>query len=256
MCVAMRLRSAGRTDVGRRRPHNEDAYLTDDELGLFVVCDGVGGNAKGEVASAESVDLVHSWVKRWRKTQEAFMGDPSKENENLVRRLLESAVQSACYMVFGMGEQDPMHKGMSSTLSSLLCVGPMGFIAQVGDSRVYLLRGRQCVQLTEDHTLVNFKLKLGLITPEEAANAPGKNVITRAVGHQDYVEVDTTTIALQVGDRFLLCSDGLHGYMEDPREMGERLTGERTQVADRLIALANQRGGKDNITAVVIEVQE
>jgi protein phosphatase len=158
-------------------------------------------------------------------------------------------------MVFGMGEQDPMHKGMSSTLSSLLCVGPMGFIAQVGDSRVYLLRGRQCVQLTEDHTLVNFKLKLGLITPEEAANAPGKNVITRAVGHQDYVEVDTTTIPLQVGDRFLLCSDGLHGYLEDPREMGERLSGERTEVADRLIAVANQRGGKDNITVVVADVE-
>jgi serine/threonine protein phosphatase PrpC len=229
--MQMKLVSSGRTDVGRRRPHNEDAYLTDDELGLFVVCDGVGGNAKGEVASAESVELVHSWVKRWRKTLHAFESDPTAENENLVRRLLESAVQSACYMVFGMGELDPQHKGMSSTLSSLLCVGPVGFIAQVGDSRVYLLRGRQCVQLTEDHTLVNFRLKLGLITPEEAANAPGKNVITRAVGHQDYVEVDTTTVPIQAGDRFLLCSDGLHGYLEDINEMVERLRGEREEVA-------------------------
>jgi serine/threonine protein phosphatase PrpC len=252
--MQMKLVSSGRTDVGRRRPHNEDAYLTDDELGLFVVCDGVGGNAKGEVASAESVELVHSWVKRWRKTLQAFESDPTSENENLVRRLLESAVQSACYMVFGMGELDPLHKGMSSTLSSLLCVGPMGFIAQVGDSRVYLLRGRQCVQLTEDHTLVNFRLKLGLITPEEAANAPGKNVITRAVGHQDYVEVDTTTVPLMPGDRFLLCSDGLHGYLEDINEMVERLRGERDEVANRLIEIANQRGGRDNITVVVCDV--
>jgi serine/threonine protein phosphatase PrpC len=252
--MQMKLVSSGRTDVGRRRPHNEDAYLTDDELGLFVVCDGVGGNAKGEVASAESVELVHSWVKRWRKTLHAFESDPTAENENLVRRLLESAVQSACYMVFGMGELDPQHKGMSSTLSALLCVGPVGFIAQVGDSRVYLLRGRQCVQLTEDHTLVNFRLKLGLITPEEAANAPGKNVITRAVGHQDYVEVDTTTVPIQAGDRFLLCSDGLHGYLEDINEMVERLRGEREEVANRLVDIANQRGGRDNITVVVCDV--
>jgi serine/threonine protein phosphatase PrpC len=252
--MSMKLVSSGRTDVGRRRPHNEDAYLTDDELGLFVVCDGVGGNAKGEVASAESVDLVHSWVKRWKKTLDSFEIHPSSENENVVRRLLESAVQSACYMVFGMGELDPQHRGMSSTLSSLLCVGPMGFIAQVGDSRVYLLRGRQCVQLTEDHTLVNFRLKLGLITPEEAANAPGKNVITRAVGHQDYVEVDTTTVPLIPGDRFLLCSDGLHGYLEDLNEMVEQLRGEREEVANRLVDVANYRGGRDNITVVVCDV--
>jgi serine/threonine protein phosphatase PrpC len=252
--MQMKVVSSGLTDVGRRRPHNEDAFLTDDELGLFVVCDGVGGNAKGEVASAESVELVHSWVKRWRKTLQAFEGDPTAENENLVRRLLESAVQSACYMVFGMGELDPLHKGMSSTLSTLLCVGPMGFIAQVGDSRVYLLRGRHCVQLTEDHTLVNFRLKLGLITAEEAANAPGKNVITRAVGHQDYVEVDTTTVPLMPGDRFLLCSDGLHGYLEDINEMVERLRGERQEVANRLVQIANQRGGRDNITVVVCDI--
>jgi serine/threonine protein phosphatase PrpC len=151
----------------------------------------VGGNAKGEVASAESVELVHSWVKRWRKTLNVHAGDPTPENSGLVRRLLESAVQSACYMVFGMGQLDPRQKGMSSTLSSLLISANTAFIAQVGDSRVYLSRDGKAAQLTEDHTLVNFRLKLGLITAEEAANSPGKNVITRAVGHQDYVEVDT-----------------------------------------------------------------
>src|SRR5687767_394354 len=103
----MIFRSAGSTDVGRRRPHNEDSFLCDDELGLYIVCDGVGGNAKGEVASAESVDLVHSWVRRWRATLDAHIATPSEENANVVRRLLESAVQSACYMVFGMGQIDP-----------------------------------------------------------------------------------------------------------------------------------------------------
>ncbi len=249
----MPTRAVGRTDVGRRRPHNEDSFLLDDELGLYVVADGVGGNAKGEVASAESVELVHSWVKRWRKTLDANVASPSEENTLVVRRLLESAVQSACYMVFGMGQLDPRQKGMSSTLSSLLVSGGTGFIAQVGDSRVYLARGGRVVQLTEDHTLVNFRLKLGLITPEEAANAPGKNVITRAVGHQDYVEVDTLDLAVQKGDRFMLCSDGLHGYLQDG-ELERLLLGPAEEVATRLVDLANGRGGRDNVTVIVSDV--
>jgi len=249
----MRTLSSGKSDVGRRRPHNEDSMLFDDELGLYIVCDGVGGNAKGEVASAESVDLVHSWVKRWRKSLAVHVADPSPENSGMVRRLLESAVQSACYMVFGMGMLDPRQKGMSSTLSSLLISANTAYIAQVGDSRVYLTRDGKTAQLTEDHTLVNFRLKLGLITAEEAANSPGKNVITRAVGHQDYVEVDTLDLEIQKGDRFMLCSDGLHGYLLD-NEVDGLMRGDREAVANRLIELANERGGRDNITVVVVDV--
>jgi len=251
----MRTLSYGKSDVGRRRPHNEDSMLFDDELGLYIVCDGVGGNAKGEVASAESVELVHSWVRRWRKSLNAYVAEPSAENEGMVRRLLESAVQSACYMVFGMGQQDPRSKGMSSTLSALLISASTAFIAQVGDSRVYLSRAGKTAQLTEDHTLVNFRLKLGLITAEEAANSPGKNVITRAVGHQDYVEVDTIDIATEPGDRFVLCSDGLHGYLMDG-EIDGLVNGPRDSVTNRLIELANERGGRDNITVVVCDVED
>jgi serine/threonine protein phosphatase PrpC len=229
--------------------------LFDDELGLYIVCDGVGGNAKGEVASAESVELVHSWVKRWRKTLNAHVAEPTPENAGLVRRLLESAVQSACYMVFGMGLQDPRSKGMSSTLSALLISADTAFIAQVGDSRVYLSRDGKTAQLTEDHTLVNFRLKLGLITAEEAANSPGKNVITRAVGHQDYVEVDTIDLETVPGDRFVLCSDGLHGYLMDG-EIDGLLDGPRDGVTNRLIEMANERGGRDNITVVTCDVEE
>jgi serine/threonine protein phosphatase PrpC len=228
--------------------------LYDDDLGLYIVCDGVGGNAKGEVASAESVELVQSWVRRWRKTLNMHAADPSPENAALVRRLLESAVQSACYMVFGMGLQDPRQKGMSSTLSSLLISANTAFIAQVGDSRVYLSREGKTAQLTEDHTLVNFRLKLGLITAEEAANSPGKNVITRAVGHQDYVEVDTIDLETMPGDRFVLCSDGLHGYLMDG-EIDGLLNGDRDAVTNRLIEMANERGGRDNITVVVCDVE-
>lgn len=245
--------STGLSDVGRRRKNNEDSFLCDDALQLFVVADGVGGNAKGEVASAESVELVHSWVRRWRGTIAEFNANPTEDAALTVRRLLENAVQSACYMVFGMGQLDPRQRGMSTTLSSLLVTKKMAYIAQVGDSRVYLFRGGRSAQLTEDHTLINFRLKLGLITPEEAVNAPGKNVITRAVGHQDYVEVDCIDIEIEPGDRFMLCSDGLHGYLDDG-ELDSLLSGDRNDVAKRLVDLANERGGKDNTTVVVVDV--
>jgi serine/threonine protein phosphatase PrpC len=250
----MAVQSLGISDVGRFRPHNEDSFLADDDLGLYIVADGVGGNAKGEVASAESVDLVHSWVRRWRSTVDACRSSPTEDNRALTRRLLESAVQSACYMVFGMGELDPEQRGMSTTLSSLLVIEPIAYIAQVGDSRVYRMRESQAVQLTEDHTLINYKLKHGLITAEEAARAPGKNVITRAVGHRDYVEVDTLEVEALAGDRFMLCSDGLHGYLLDG-ELDTLLRGDRPAACQRLVALANARGGRDNITVVTVDIE-
>ena len=253
---SMRILSHGMSDIGRKRPHNEDAYLCDDKLGLYVVADGVGGHAKGEVASQESVEQVQSWVRAERVQIEGFVKEPTPDRLYRVRRLLESAVQQACYMVFGMAELDPEHKGMSTTISALLVAGSTGFIAQVGDSRVYLMRQDEVMQLTEDHTLINYKLKHGLITEEEARKAPGKNVITRAVGHRDYVEVDTTHCQVVAGDRFLLCSDGLHGYLQD-KEIPPLLgLDPLADAARQFIGLANARGGRDNITAVIVAATE
>ncbi|HEY3358750.1 MAG TPA: protein phosphatase 2C domain-containing protein [Polyangia bacterium] len=244
--------STAKTDIGRKRPHNEDSYLADDRLGLYVVADGVGGHAKGEVASAESVEQIHGWVKAEYQAITAFALAPTDEGLDGTRRLLESAVQQACYMVFSMAELDPTRRGMSTTISALLLVGEIGIIAQVGDSRVYRLReGEEVAQLTEDHTLVNYKLKHGLLTPEEAARAPGKNVITRAVGHRDYVEVDTIHVDALPGDRFLLCSDGLHGYLND-KEIGAFMSKEPKTAVTELVDLANHRGGRDNITVVLV----
>ena len=252
MCGAMRLRSAGRTDVGRRRPHNEDAFLVDDELGLYVVCDGVGGNAKGEVASAESVELVHSWVKRWRKTLEAFVADPTKENENLVRRLLESAVQSACYMVFGMGEQDPRTRGMSSTLSLAAVCGPDG-VHRPGGRQPGLPAARAAVRAADRRPHAGelpaeagpHHRRRRRPTPRARTSSPGRWA-TRTTSRST-----PPPSPLEPGDRFLLCSDGLHGYLEERRAgrapRGRPPRGGRPQ----LIAVANQRGGRDNITVVV-----
>lgn len=251
----MWLESFGVTDVGRRRENNEDAFLRDDDLGFYLVADGVGGNARGEIASSEGVEEAAGFVRSGRLTIESFIRTPSDDARFALKRLVESALQHACYMVFGMGQLDPARRGMSTTMSSLLVVGrdppALGLVGQVGDSRVYLIRERQIVQITEDHTLLNFKLKHGLITPEEAMFAPGKNVITRAVGHRDYVQVDTCEIDVRPKDVFLLCSDGLHGHLQDPEIVMVLQDGPIEEGPQRLIDAANDRGGRDNITAVV-----
>lgn len=254
---AVKLHSVARTDIGRKRQHNEDAFFRDDARGFYVVADGVGGHNKGEIASREAVDHLKSWV--YGAAQEVDhlverMTFGEQECVWEIRRLLESGVKNACYMVYGMAELDPEKKGMSTTLSALLVRAGMAFAVHVGDSRVYRVRQNQVLQLTEDHTLINYKVKHGMMTKAEAEKASGKNVITRAVGHKDYVQVDTADIDVAPGDRFLLCSDGLHGYFATDKDVSD-LCGEGPleECAEAAIGMANQRGGKDNITAVVIE---
>jgi protein phosphatase len=255
---SVKLTSVARTDVGRKRQINEDAFFRDDARGFYVVADGVGGHNKGEIASREAVEQLRSWVYGAsrdldRLVERVTFGDSECVWE--IRRLLESGVKSACYMVFGMAELDPEKKGMSTTLSALLIRAGLAFAVHVGDSRVYRVRKDSVLQLTEDHTLINYKVKHGMMTKQEAEKAAGKNVITRAVGHKDYVQVDTADIDTAVGDRFCLCSDGLHGYFEDDKEVVDLCgDGELDECAEASIAFALQRGGKDNITTIVIEV--
>ncbi len=251
----MQVRSYGLSDIGRHRQVNEDSLLIDDESRFYVVADGVGGRAKGEIASSMAVEEAQGFIKRGEPIIKKFIADPNEENLFAARRLLESAVQSACYMVFGLAEQDPERHGMSTTLSALLILEDLvALTAQVGDSRVYRLRDEQCKQITEDHTLINYRLKRGLITPEEAEKAPGKNIITRAVGHKDYVQVDTMDCDLLAGDRFMLCSDGLHGYLKDG-EVDTILNGDSQETAAQgFVDLANNRGGKDNITVLIVDL--
>lgn len=256
----MKLSSVARTDVGRKRQINEDAFFRDDDQAFYVVADGVGGHNKGEIASREAVEQLRMWVYGAtrdldRLTERVKGGDTECVWE--IRRLLESGVKSACYMVFGMAELDPEKKGMSTTLSALLIRGNLAFAVHVGDSRVYRVRKTSVLQLTEDHTLINYKVKHGMMTKAEAEKAAGKNVITRAVGHKDYVQVDTADVDIAPGDRFLLCSDGLHGYFSGDEEIVQLCgDGDLEECAEAAVALANARGGKDNITAVVIEAKE
>lgn len=251
----MRTRVAAATDVGRRRAHNEDAYLTDDAIGLYVVADGMGGHAAGDVASQEAVDAVFNMVCRDRaKLMRVASGDVSTESIRQAKRLLESAIQSATYMVFALAQHTPDQRGMGTTVSALAIAGQHAITAQVGDSRVYLVRDGRASQVTEDHTLVAWQIKHGILTEEEAESSPHRNVITRAVGSKDYVQVDVTVFEIRPGDSFLVCTDGLHGYLRDEEIPPVVALGPET-ASKRFIALANERGGKDNITAVVVRIE-
>jgi protein phosphatase len=152
-----------------------------------------------------------------------------------------------------MGEVDVGKSGMGTTISAAYIYKNVLVTGQVGDSRIYRIRGNDVLQLTEDHTLVGWQIKQGLITEEEAKISPHRNVITRSVGGRDYVEVDTGVVEIRRGDRFVLCSDGLHGYLEDV-EIPEIVGLGGTKAAEAFIALANDRGGSDNITVILVEV--
>lgn len=243
------LHSYGVTHLGRRRKSNEDAYLQDDGLGLWVVADGMGGHAAGEVASQEACDAIWGMVKRGKPSVDQVSAENRSER---AARLLEGAVQSATYMVFAMAELDLGKAGMGTTISAMMQVGNNVLIAQVGDSRIYRVRAGKAEQLTEDHTLVAWQMKHGLITEDEARRSKQRNVITRAVGNRDYVQVDLAWVELTLGDVFLLCSDGLHGYLA-LEEVGEVTALGGQLSVQRFIDLANARGGRDNITAVIVE---
>ena len=213
------------------------------------------------MASGEAVDTLHGMVKREEEALRAVdrLSGANAQTDELVaamrraQRLVESAVQAATYMVFGLGEANPERKGMGTTLSVLLLRGEWAVTAQVGDSRIYMTREGKAEQVTEDHTHVAWQLKRGLITAEEARHSRQKNVITRAVGSREYVQVDTRSFPVRSGDRFLLCSDGLHGYLDEP-EIAPLLKGTLKEAATRAVDLANQRGGRDNITGIAIKL--
>lgn len=245
------------TDVGRVRDHNEDNFLVDKRLALSIVADGMGGHAAGEVASALAVRIIHEEVKKHREVIEKYSdeGVSARMGSKEILGLLEMAVQRACARINDEARVDTAKRGMGTTLSSLLIVGSYGFIAHVGDSRIYLLRDGNVQQVTEDHTVYNELIKRGKLTKEQIDKVAQKNAITRAVGVYERVEVDTLTIEVLPGDQFLLASDGLHGYIAHTAELEPYFEEENGDVAARdLIDLANRKGGKDNITAIIVRL--
>ena len=253
---AENVRFFAATDVGKVRDHNEDNFLVDKKLALFVVADGMGGHAAGEVASAIAVRAIHEELKRERDLLAEYVEHSGKIPKRDIAALMEHSVQRACAKVHEEATGDPSKRGMGTTMSALLVLGTQAFIAHVGDSRIYLLRNDAVQQITEDHTVYNELIKRGKLTRDQIEKVAQKNAITRAVGVYERVEVDTLVIELLPGDTFLLCSDGLHGYLQAPEELRAPMAVDSMEGAKALITLANERGGKDNITSVIVKLGE
>ena len=247
----MQFLSAGHSDVGQVREHNEDFWFQDPELGLYIVCDGMGGHASGDVASQMTAETIAQIMTVQKRLLHA-PGDPAERAMMLVQ-ILAHAVEDANRIVNDASIEDRTKRGMGTTCTVLLINDGQGIMAHVGDSRLYLGRRGRLFQLSEDHTFLAEAVRRGVLTPQQAAESEHTNVITRAVGPQPQVEVDTLVFDVLPEDTLMLCSDGLHQYYEDEAELSALLGSEDVQsVPKALVDTANQRGGDDNITSLVV----
>ena len=246
----------GITDVGRRRDHNEDAYLVDEALGLYVVADGMGGHAGGGTASRLAVETIHAAVRTGRERDPGLFGAARSVDESAIPELLRAAVEEACAVIFRTAQADPELSGMGTTVTAVAVDGRAAFVAHVGDSRCYLLRDGRIYQVSEDHSLVNEQLKAGAISADEAKRSRFKNIITRSVGFEESVVVDLIGLELQPQDALVVCCDGLSNLVDDAEILDVVTTSPIDDAPVRLVALANDRGGDDNITVIVIRAAE
>lgn len=243
------------SDIGHVKDCNEDRYLIDQALQLYIVADGMGGHAAGEVASAMAVEEVQRHVAENAVLVEHYVA--TGEGRERISQVLETAVRGAGRAIFEAALADPAKRGMGTTVSLLLLTPTRGFIAHVGDSRVYLMRQKEVFQLTEDHSLINELIKRGRLKPEDAKNAPYRNAVTRAVGVHADVQVDVLDFELAAGDHFLLCSDGLTEHLRDDDEILEVMAANSFDTLPQVfVQIANDRGGKDNITTLIVSIAE
>jgi protein phosphatase len=248
----MRIEVAGHTHVGMKRNHNEDNYLILPDENLCCVADGMGGHSSGEIASKIAVDELAEFFRMTSRDQDATWPFKMDKARNYDENRLATGIKLANKSIFEKASSDMKYKGMGTTIVSLHFTQDVAYVGHVGDSRVYVLRQGVLRQLTEDHSLLNDYLKAKKLTPEEIENFPHKNVIVRALGMKETVQVDVARVEPQEGDVFLLCSDGLSGMVADP-QMQEILahTTELEKACSQLIDMANAAGGNDNVTCVL-----
>jgi serine/threonine protein phosphatase PrpC len=233
-----------RTDKGRKRESNQDSYLINQSLGLYIVADGMGGHSGGEVASAMAVKAVEEFVAK-------------NQNQGLEPRdLISKAYREASNSIYDRAARDSKLMGMGTTMVLVYFKNNSAYVANVGDSRVYLFRKPDLWQITEDHSLMNEQLRAGIINEDQIKTFANKNVITRSVGYERDVHVDVLERQAQPGDEFLLCSDGLTGMVPDALigELFTRNTPEK--VTNACIEKALQNGGEDNVTVMHLQVIE
>jgi serine/threonine protein phosphatase PrpC len=253
---SMRVRAFSKSHVGVRRSNNEDSCLVDEDLHMYVVADGMGGHESGEVASALAVQTVQSELSKHRKDLEARAADGTLEGRRLVLERLNQSVHTAHRTIFETSKREQQKRGMGTTLDMLYLCGGNAYLAHVGDSRVYLARGGTIYQLTEDHTLAAQQLRNGQITEADFAKSPVRNIIYQALGVVPNLEVDTLHLDVYPGDLFLLCSDGLYESL-GPSDMAQILQDAKGEAAvDLLIDLGCVKGGHDNLTVVLVYVED
>lgn len=250
--MPLRIEVAGETNVGMKRNHNEDNFSIIEESGLYIVADGMGGHASGEVASRMAVDALREFFEVTADDPERTWPYKMDRAKGYEENRLITGIKLANLRIYESAQRDAKQRGMGTTLVALFAVEDGVYVGHVGDSRVYRIRAGQIEQVTEDHSLLNDYIKMKRLTAEEIANFPHKNVIVRALGMKDTVKVDTRFETPREGDVFLMCSDGLSGPVPD-EEILRICDGnvDLKTAAASLIAKANENGGPDNITVVL-----
>ena len=254
MANQFRIEVAGETNVGRKRNHNEDNFAIMPDFGLFLVADGMGGHASGEVASKMAMDSMQEFFSQTQDDPERTWPYKMDRSKGYEENRLITGIKLANLRIYETAQRESKKRGMGTTFVGIFAANDGVYVAHVGDSRVYRFRDGKLEPLTEDHSLLNDYIKMKRLTPEEIANFPHKNVIVRALGMKDTVKVDTRFEVPQLNDIYLLCSDGLCGPVKD-----EQMTTVLQQhhpdlkvAASKLIEAANENGGPDNVTAVLV----
>lgn len=248
----MKLLACGNTDKGLVRPQNEDRYSVDGKLSFFAVADGMGGHAAGEVASEMALDVIVNHLKHSGREKDDFVGEYDKKLSIYSNRLV-SAIRLANEVILKAARENPKWSGMGTTVAAVWKPKTKMSVAHVGDSRVYLYRGNNLRRMTDDHSVVGEQVRRGIITDEEAERSGMRNIITRAIGHEEQVQVDISEFTVQDNDRILICTDGLTSMVPDGIIKSVlNSSAEPTVACDTLIDVANKSGGRDNIAVVLI----
>jgi serine/threonine protein phosphatase PrpC len=255
--ASLTIDAFGLTDVGRKRKHNEDAYALDVNEGLFIVADGMGGHAAGEVAAKITVETIGEFIAATRQKEEATWPFRYDHKLQFNSNRLAIAIEKANERVMAAVAAQPWLKGMGTTVVAGLLNEKTLSLAHVGDSRAYLYRDGKLTRLTDDHSWVHEQVTAGILTEEEAKSHPLKNVVTRALGGGPSVSPDLQELTFQAGDEFIFCSDGLTTMLSD-EDIHSSVDGDPDPqgLCRKLVDTANERGGVDNITVVVVRVPE
>lgn len=255
----MRLRyvAAAKTDVGQKRQGNEDRFCLDPALGLYVVADGMGGHAAGEVASRLAVETIQEWMAKYLSGTDAAIVGPAAAGGSAEANFLLSSIRLANRIIFDSAKGRREYAGMGTTVVAVLTHGDRFVLAHVGDSRIYRIRGDRIVQVSRDHSFVQEQVDNGMMSAAEAHQSQYRHMITRALGLKEIVDVDLTEQPARPGDVLLLCSDGLSDLLDDEdmlvavRDHADDLN----QACQALVDRANAKGGDDNITVLVVQAQ-